>query len=170
MSIAASDVRGLFTKKLIDVYQERIKPKSFIRSFFPSTFAPTKEVSIEVERGFEYIAADVVRGSDGNFNKFSTSTEKIFVPPMWREYFNAVDLSIYDRVLGSQGTDNTDLFVALLNSVADRLMTLQQMIERSKELMCAQVLQTSSVRPDPWWILLERVDTGQQVQQMYSHS
>lgn len=142
MGIAASDARGLFTKKLIDVYQERIRPKSFIRSFFPSTFAPTNSVSIEVERGFEYVAADVVRGSEGNFNRFSKSTEKIFQPPMWREYFNATELDIYDRVLGSQGTDNSDLFVQLLNTVADRTMILQDMIERSKEVLCAQVLQT----------------------------
>ena len=143
--IAQSDVRGLFTKRLIDVYQERIRPKSFIRSFFPSTFVPTKEVSIEVERGFEKIAVDVIRGSEGNFNKFSRSTEKLWVPPMWREYFNATELDLYDRVLGSQGTDNSRLFTALLNSVADRIGMLQDKIERSKELLCAQVLQTGII-------------------------
>lgn len=143
--ISQTDARGLFTKKLIDVYQERIRPKSFLRSFFPSVFAPTKEISIEVERGYEKIAVDVMRGSEGNFNTFSKSTEKIFVPPMWREYFNATELDVYDRVLGSQGTDNTQLFAKLLNDVADRLGLLQDKIERSKELQCAQVLQTGIV-------------------------
>lgn len=143
--IAQSDARGLFTKKLIDVYQERIRPKSFVRSFFKSTFSPTKEVSIEVERGYEKIAVDVVRGSEGNFNTFSRSTEKIFVPPFWREYFNATELDIYDRVLGSQGTDNSQLFAELLNRVADRIGLLQDKIERAKELQCAQVLQTGIV-------------------------
>lgn len=140
-SISQSDARGLFTKKLLDVYQERIRPKSFLRSFFPDTFSPTKNVSIEVERMGEKIAVDVVRGSEGNFNRFSKSTEKIWTPPFWREYFNATELDIYDRVLGSQGTDNTRLFAMLLNSVADRIGLLQDKIERSKEILCAQVLQ-----------------------------
>lgn len=144
-NISLTDARGIFTKTLIDVYQERIQPKSFIRSFFPSVFAPTKLISIEVERGFEKIAVDVVRGSEGNFNRFSKSTEKTWLPPMWREYFNATELDIYDRVLGSQASDNSDLFAVLLNTVADRIGLLQAKIERSKELQCAQVLQTGIV-------------------------
>ncbi len=144
-NISQTDARGLFTKRLIDVYQERIRPKGFLRSFFPSTFAPTKDVSIEVERGFEKIAADVVRGSEGNFNRFPKSTEKIFQPPFWREYFNATELDIYDQVLGSTSTDNTRLFQELLNRVADKTMMLQDKIERSKEIQCAQVLQTGIV-------------------------
>ncbi len=144
-SIPQTDARGLFTKKLIDVYQERIRPLGFFRSFFPSTFSATKEVSIEVERGFEKVAVDVVRGSEGNANRFSRSTEKIYLPPMWREYFNATELDIYDRVLGSQGSDNTQLFTQLLNTVADRIGQLQDKIERAKELQCSQVLNTGIV-------------------------
>lgn len=145
MAISQSDARGLFTKKLLDVYQERIRPKSFLRSFFPSTFSPTKMVSVEVERGFEKVAVDVVRGSEGNFNRFAKSTEKIYEPPMWREYFNATELDIYDRVLGSQGSDNSQLFAELLNQVGDRIGQLQDKIERAKEIQCAQVLQNGIV-------------------------
>jgi hypothetical protein len=144
-TISQTDARGLFTKKLMDVYQERIRPKSFLRSFFPSTFSPTKEVSIEVERGFEKVAVDVVRGSEGNYNRFTKSTEKIFVPPFWREYFTATDFDIYDLVLGARGTDNSQLFAELLNRVGDRLGLLQDMIERAKEIQCAEVLQTGIV-------------------------
>jgi hypothetical protein len=68
MDISVTDARGLFTKMLIDVYQERIKPTAFLRSFFPSETSPTKEVAIEVERGFEKIAVDVFRGTEGNRN------------------------------------------------------------------------------------------------------
>lgn len=143
MNISTTDARGLFTKKLIDVYQERTRPTGFLRSFFPNTnpaVAPSAEISIEVERMFEKVASDVVRGSEGNRNTFSRSTEKIFIPPIWREYFDATQLDLYDRVLGSQGTTNENLFAALLNKVADRLGLLQDKIERAKELQCAQVL------------------------------
>lgn len=143
--ISQTDARNLFTKRIIDVYQERIRPTAFIRSFFPGVFSPTKEVSVEVVRGFEKVAVDVVRGSEGHFNRFSKSTEKIYVPPFWREYFTATELDIYDRVLGAQGTDNTMLFTTLLNTVADKIGQLQDKIERAKEIQCAQVIRTGIV-------------------------
>lgn len=143
--IATQDARALFTKALIDVYQERIAPTSFLRSFFPTVVQPTKEVSIEVERGFEKVAVDVVRGTEGNRNQWTLSTEKIFIPPMYREYFDATQLDLYDRVLGSQGNAQAPLFAALLNKVSDRLGALQDKIERAIELQCSQVLETGIV-------------------------
>lgn len=143
--IATQDARALFTKMLIDVYQERIAPTSFLRSFFPTTTSPTKEISIEVERMGEKVAVDVVRGTEGNRNQFSRSTEKVFIPPFFREYFDATQLDLYDRVLGSQGNAQAPLFTALLNTVADRLGTLQDKIERAIELQASQVLTTGIV-------------------------
>jgi hypothetical protein len=140
-----SQARPLYTKILIDVYQERIRPKGFLRSFFPSTFRKAKQVSIEVERTYEKTASDVVRGSEGNFNRFSNSTEKVWTPPFWREYFNATELDLYDQVIGAQGNANTNLFTALMDDVASRIGALQDMIERSKEILCAQVLQTGTI-------------------------
>lgn len=143
--ISTSDVRALFTKTLIDVYQERIRPTNFLRTFFPSTTSPTKTVAIEVERMGEKIAVDIVRGTEGNRNTFSRSSEKIFLPPIWREYFDATQLDLYDRVLGSQGNANAPLLVALMNDVSERIGTLQDKIERTKELQCADVLLTGIV-------------------------
>jgi len=145
MAISQSDAYGLFTKKLIDVYQERIPVPSFIRKMFPSTFSPTKRVSVEVTRGTEKIAVDVVRGSEGNFNTFSKRSEKTYEPPFFREYHNITEMDIYDRVLGAQGTDNTRLFAQLLNDAADRTLQLQNKIERTMELQCVQFLQTGIV-------------------------
>ena len=44
---------------------------SFLRSFFPVKTTASKYVSIEVQRGTEYAAVDVLRGTDGNRNTFS---------------------------------------------------------------------------------------------------
>jgi len=143
--ISTTDARALFTKMLIDVYQERIRPTAFLRSFFPTVTAPTKEISIEVERMGEKVAVDVVRGTEGNRNTFSKSTEKIFIPPIYREYFDATQLDLYDRVLGSQGNAQVPLFTALLQSVADRMSLLQDKIERAYEIQAAQVLETGKV-------------------------
>lgn len=140
MAIPASQVRALFTQKLIDVYQERIRPTAFLRGFFPAESVPTRYVSIEVERMDELVAVDVIRGTEGNRNVFARSTEKIFDPPLYREFFDATQLDLYDRVLGSQGSVNAPLFTRLLNTVSDKLSLLQDKIERAIELQCAQAL------------------------------
>lgn len=145
MAIAASDARALFTKALIDVYTDRLRPTSFLRSFFQTVVEPTKEVSIEVERHGEKVAVDVIRGTEGNRNQFSRSSEKIWVPPFYREFFDATQLDLYERVLGSDGNARPALMAALVNRVADRLGSLQDKIERAIELQCSQVLQTGIV-------------------------
>lgn len=143
-SISTTDAQGLFTKKLVDVYKEKIKPTGFMRSFFPTVESPTLEVSIEVQRGFEKTAVDVVRGTDGNRNMFSKTTEKIFIPPFYREYFDATQLQLYDRLYGA--TEITDaIFGAYINSVADHMGELQAKIERSYEVQCANVLENGIV-------------------------
>lgn len=93
----------------------------------------------------EKVAVDVLRGTEGNRNSFSRSTQKVFDPAYYREYFDATELDLYDRVLGSQNDIGNDLFVALMNTIADKLMVLRDKIERAKEIQCAQVLQTGIV-------------------------
>jgi hypothetical protein len=142
--IATSDARALFTKMLVAVYKERKTPTAFLRSFFRVVENSTKELSIEVQRGTEKIAVDVERGTEGNRNNFSKSTEKIFVPPYYREYFDATELDLYDRLFGSTEIDN-GVFNQFMESVADKLRSLQEKIERSYELQCSQVLMTGIV-------------------------
>lgn len=143
-NISTTDARGLYTKMLIDVYRERIAPTSFLRSFFPVKESATKEISIEVQRGTEKIAVDVARGTEGNRNSFSKSTEKIFVPPFYREWFDATELDMYDRLFGSEEISGVQ-FAAFIESVADKLRMLQDKIERAYELQCSQVLETGIV-------------------------
>lgn len=145
MSISAADIRGVFTKTLVDVYRERIAPTEFLQNLFPSVTVPTKTTSIEVERTGERVAVDVVRGTEGNRNTFNRSTEKIFEPPYFREYFDLTELDLYDRVIGSQGNANKPLFTALVNEGAERLGRLVDKIRRAKELQCAQVLESGVV-------------------------
>lgn len=144
MNISTTDAQGLYTKMVADVYKERSKTTSFLRSFFPDKVVPTLEVSIEVSRGFEKIAVDVSRGTDGNRNQWSKSTEKIFIPPYFREYFDSTQLQLYDRLYGA--TEISDaLFAAFINDVVDHQMELQDKIERAYELQCSQVLETGIV-------------------------
>lgn len=143
--ISTTDARALFTKKLIDVYKERPRPTSFLRSFFTPKESNTKQISIEVQRGTEKIAVDVERGTEGNRNQFSKSSEKIFVPPYYREYFDATDLDFYDRLFTENGTVDAVTFGQWLETVVEKLAMLQDKIERAYELQASQVLQTGIV-------------------------
>jgi hypothetical protein len=143
-AISTTDARALYTVALLAVYRERTTPTSFLRSFFPAKESPTKNVSIEVQRGTEKIAVDVARGTEGNRNSFSLSTEKIFAPPYYREYFDGTELDLYDRMMGS-GDIDAALVGAFVDSVADKLRMLQDKIERAYELQCAQIFETGIV-------------------------
>ncbi len=144
--ITTQDARGLFTKMLVEVYSENTAPMSFLRSFFRTVESETKEVSIEVQRGTEKLAVDVLRGTEGNRNEMSRSSEKIFVPPYYREYFDATDLDFYDRLFGQATGDLNPLtFSSWLTKVAEKLRLLQDKIERSYEKQCADVFLTGVV-------------------------
>lgn len=144
-SISTQDARSIFTKRLIEVYKERTAPTAFLRSFFATRESDTKQISIEVQRGTEKIAVDVERGTRGNRNQFSKSSEKIFVPPYYREYFDATELDFYDRLFTSNGTVDATSFSQWVDVVVEKLGMLQDKIERSYELQCSQVLQTGIV-------------------------
>lgn len=143
--ISTTDARALYTKRLIAVYSERPRPTMFLRSLFKVVEEPTKELSIEVQRGTERIAVDVERGTEGNRNQFSRSTEKIFVPPYYSEYFDMTQLDLYDALFLRSEVDAA-IFNAFLNQVVDKMMMLTDMIERSIEVQCKQVLEDGIVQ------------------------
>lgn len=145
-TIATVDARGIFTKELIAVYKERTFTTSFLRSFFPTDISNTKELSIQVERGTEKIAVDVQRGTEGNRNSFSKSSEKLFVPPYYNEFFDATELDFYDRLFGTNGDVDVTTFNAWLKTVVEKIAMLKDKIERAYELQCAQVLHTGIVQ------------------------
>lgn len=145
MNISTTDAQGLYTKTTLAVYKERIKPMAFLRGLFPNKVSPSLELSIQVRRGKEKIAVDVQRGSDGNRNQWTRSTEKIFIPPYFREFFDSTDLQLYDRLYGATTIDDA-IFAAFINDVVDHQMELQEKIERTYELYCAQVVLTGIVQ------------------------
>lgn len=140
--INSTEARGLFTKKFIASFKELNAPTGFLRSFFPSKESSALNISIEVMRGFEKIAVDIERGSRGNGNKFSKSTEKMFQPPLFREYFNAVDLDFYDRLFTRSESLDMDpiTFREWLDTVIDKMVILRNNIERAYEVQCGQVI------------------------------
>jgi len=143
-NISTTDARGLYTKKLVAVWKDRVKPSNFLELFFPtapSDVTDSYEISVVAQRVTEKIATDVIRGTDGNRNKFEKSTEKILVTPYYREYFDQTNMQLYDRTFqASEVTDNQ--LIRLINDTADHASQLQGKIERRLELQRAQLLDT----------------------------
>lgn len=139
--IGLDAARSAFTNAIVAVYRERITPSSFLRSFFPATYSPTKLVSIEVKRGKEKVASDVLRGTGSNLNKKSRSTLKTIEPPLYSEAHNVNELDIYDTAFG---TLDPKLMAQLAVEAAEELVEIQNTIERAYEKQAAEVL-TSGV-------------------------
>jgi len=146
MNIPASQAREVFTQTRIDEYRERTTPMSFLRSFFPTVESGSKYLSIEVQRGTEKVAIDIERGTEGNRNSASKSTQKAFLPPYYREYMDATDLEIYDRLFTASGVISGTDFAGFVRELNDEMQMLQSKIERAYELQCAQVLTTGIVQ------------------------
>jgi hypothetical protein len=144
MSISLAQAKGLFTKKIVAVYQQSHPATTFLMSFFKETTTSTRDVSIEVERYEELIAEDIQRGADGNFNTFGKSTEKMFTPHLYDERFAITDLAIYETLANSQTIDAEQLAL-LAQQGAKHLQMSVDKITRSYELQCSQVLQTGIV-------------------------
>lgn len=138
--ISVIDARGLYTQKAAAVLVERPMPTDFARSWFRVQTSLTKLLNVEVQRGTEKIAVDVFRGDRGNRNTFNKNTQRQYLPPYFREYFELTELDLYDQMIASNGTVNEDLAARFINSIADKLELLRNKIERRKELMCMQAL------------------------------
>lgn len=144
MAIPSSQARAQFTQDCVDVFTDMLQPTSFLRSFFPNEQSYTRYVSIQVQRNYENVAVDVLRGSEGNRNNFSKSTEKVIEPPYYREKFDLTEIDLYDRLFGSTAID-AGIYSQLLQTVAIRLNVCQNKEERALEKQCAEVLELGTV-------------------------
>lgn len=143
--LPVQQARNIFTKAYMAKFKEIVPTPSFLRSFFNVETYATKSISLEVQRGTEFIAADVLRGVDGKRNTFTRSSEREFVPPFYNEYFDATELDRYDRVFGDEANYVPKTIGYLARDVATKYSILRAKIERAKEKQCAEVFETGIV-------------------------
>lgn len=143
--IDLSQAKSIFTNKLQDIYKEKVLPTSFLRSFFEPKESQTKYVSIAVRRGTEKIAVDVQRGTEGNRNTFSKSSEKTYLPAFFEEFLEATEMDFYDKMWNGTGSVEVTTFKMWLDETMDNLEQLIFKIDRAYEVMCKQVLETGIV-------------------------
>ena len=99
--IPITEGRSVFTNVILAKWDElsELQAKGFLRSFFTKKTSTTLEVSVEVRRGTEKVAVDVLRGTNGNRNAISKSSEKIIVPPYFKEFIDITELQGWLSVL-----------------------------------------------------------------------
>jgi hypothetical protein len=146
MNIPANQARSTFTKARVAAYKEMPRPTEFLRSFFKPVEKTTRYLSIEVERGTEKVAVDVIRGGEGNMNQFGRSTEKVIDPPFYHEKFNATELDLYDRLFTESGDISDSQLADFVTGINEKLSGLQNKVERAYEVMAAQVFKTGVVQ------------------------
>lgn len=145
-AIPIQQARQLFTQSFLGSWKESYPVTNFLRSFTTDKVTPSKLVSLEVSRGTNKIAADVLRGSESNRNKFGRSTMKNYQPPYYAESFTNEDLALYDQLFAQAGEIvDTELVKAAVQEVTENYLELKNKIERAYERQVSQVLQTGIV-------------------------
>ncbi len=146
MAISLNQHKEHVTKKIIGRFSDNTPPKLGLSTFFKSETTTSKEVSIEVERNRNLIAVDVERGTEGNHNNFGKHSEKIYIPPFFKEKFNFSELDTYQRTFGQEVSPNANDYARMIGTADQKLKILQSKIDRAKELQRAQALQTGIVQ------------------------
>src|SRR5690606_16412029 len=143
--ITLNQHRKSFTQRLMAKFVDMPEVRSGFEAFFPKETTSTKAVSIEVQRNKGLVAVDVLRCSDPVRNKFSRSTEKIFIPPYYNEAFDFTACQRYDETFGSGDIPTAVNLGVLMRDSLDELEMLKNKIKRAIELQRSQVLQTGVV-------------------------
>jgi len=144
-TIPIQEAQGQFTKAVTAVYKERITPTGAIRSLFTEKVVPTLLVSTATQRTKERVASPVIRGTDGNRNEFSKSSEKLREPLYFREWFDMTKLQLYNALFSGVGVISAEIFAALVEETVDNMMICRETIERAIEKMAADVITTGKV-------------------------
>lgn len=144
-TIPSGHASPIFTTAVVKKFDElkEVKVNNFFRSFFPDLASPERYPIIEVRRGTEKVAVDVVRGTQGNRIQVSKFAQKALDPFYYKNYFDATTLQQYFRVFGSTSF-NTNEMAELANGVAVEMKGMQDMVDRAIELHAANVLLTGT--------------------------
>jgi len=143
--IPSSLLRAKVTSSMRGLFIEMLRPTQFLLNYAPDGgTTPSKYIEIEVQRGTERIAYDIIAGANGHMNTFDKSTQKIFLPPQYEEKHAVTNMDLFDRAMGS-----TDIAASAVTAVAQRNAMKMQMcvnqIYRAYEYQMAQALETATI-------------------------
>ena len=146
-NIPIVEARELYTTDLLDTYKSRPRPTGFLTALSKEKVTNSKYVSLEVSRAYEAIAVSVERGTEGNRNKMPVSSNKNFLPPFYREYYDITELSHYDYMFGQNASSiSSGTYADFIDEASDQVGMLQDKVDRAVEKQWADVLQTGIIK------------------------
>jgi hypothetical protein len=146
MAISLIEHSNALTKKIVGVFEENIPVRSGFSAWFPEETTPTLEVDVEVQRGADLIAVDVVRFTEGNKNKFSRVSEHKYIPPYFKEDYDFQRDQVYMNTIAlGVGLDNAQVNSVIARNAVKNVSKNRDKIVRAIRKQQADVLQTGII-------------------------
>lgn len=140
-TISTTQLMPLLSTEVVRTFNEqlKIKPKSFLSSFFPVIQSKALYPKAKVRRATEKVAKPVPFGHQGNRNmnnKFSVTTYDLYY---FRENLDIIKTDAWFNVFG-QTSYNANNVASLIDVIVTEMEVVVDKIMRSKEYQAASVL------------------------------
>lgn len=147
MAISIIDHSKAIASKIVGKFEETIPVRTGFGGWFPEETTPTLEVDVEVQRGTDDIAIDVVRFTEGNKNKMSKITEHKYQPPYFKEDYDFQRDRVYmDTIALGVGMESAQVNQVIAMNALKQVNKNRSKIERAIRKQQADVLQDGIVR------------------------
>lgn len=144
--IPASQASPLLTTAVHAKYDElaEIKVNNFWRSFYNVEISKELYPAIDVRRGSEKVAIDVIRGHQGLRQQVTKSTQKAFEPFFYKNFFDATQLQSYFRMFGTNSFNRNE-FNNTASGIATEMKILSDTLDRAIEIMCGSIFKDGTI-------------------------
>ncbi len=134
------------TKSVQAIFDEQIAVRSGLSGFFTRKRSTDTYVSVVVRRGTDFIAVDVARQGEGNKNKISKATERLYSPPIYEEEYDLKKNDLYrHNIMRAGNVANKAVNRAILEDAVKGVSENRNKIERSILKQQLQALQTGII-------------------------
>ena len=149
MPIPVEEARGIVTNAVHDVYDEVPKVTNFFSGMAEKTFSNTQYVNVNVRRGTEFVAPDVLRGSDGTWYQLDKATQRLYEPPYYKLNIAITEHDVY-KIMFNANSLQTSLNESQVEDYIDYLLNeiyiVKNQIYRAYELQASQFYQTGVIQ------------------------
>lgn len=135
-------------KTMLAAFKQKKTPTMFLSGFFKTpekNITRSTKVVIDIKRNQEAIAIDVIRGTQGRFNKNKRFTTKEYTPPVYDEYSSTFEEEGNDRLPGNTEYDDEEYLANFIARVTDDQVEHQEKILRAIEKQASDVMFTGTV-------------------------
>lgn len=145
MAITLAEHTGEFRKALVGTFIGKTIVRLGLEGLFPRHTYNAEMLSIAVQRNRQLVAVDVQRCTDPIKNTFSRATEKLFLPPYYKESFDFCKCDGYKTSYGAGEIPNGSTARNIARGALNELEAIRAKVERAIEIQRSQVLESGIV-------------------------